>query len=254
MAKISIVTIVKDHAKGLSDTFSSLTNQSFQDWEMIIVVGESRDLTLTTAQNLKLMDVRVRVITQTGLGIYTAMNEGTENARGEFIWFMNAGDEFAGSEVLESGFEAISVSDVGLVIGGWQIQSKNRYRVFSYSPRKISTLYFAFSRRGGCHQAMIFRTDQLRELGGYISSYRLANDFELILRVIKCYEAIRVPQVYATVEPGGVSQKGIFLVHTEKNQIRRAFFRSRTINLMSLVWTFAAKSKLLFRQILNAHN
>lgn len=253
MPKISIVTIVKDHARGLTETYKSVTKQSFEDWEMLIVVGQSSDSTLSVAQSIGSMDTRVRVVAQTGLGIYAAMNEGVEHALGEFVWFMNAGDEFAENEVMNCGLQLILDFQVGLVIGGCQIRDLNSYRVYSFSSRKVSPLQFSFSRRGGCHQSMIFKTDIIRDLGGYVDEYKLANDFELILRVIDKAGAVRVPQVFATVEPGGVSELGILLVLKEKNQIRNAFFNSKWIDLMSLIWTFAAISKNITRRQLNKH-
>jgi putative colanic acid biosynthesis glycosyltransferase len=249
--KVSIVTIVKDHAGGLSNTYESLAKQLFEDWEMIIIVGQSRDSTLNVAQALQHLDNRVRAIAQSGLGIYTAMNQGIENSLGEYVWFMNAGDRFASNEVVKHAIALISVSQVGLVIGGSQITKENFSKIYSFPARKVSVFNFSFSRRGGCHQAMIFKSDIIRELGGYATDYKLANDFELILKVIQRAGAIRVPMVFATVEPGGVSELEILLVLEEKNHIRSAFFQRKSILLLSLIWTYAAVSKNVFHRHFN---
>jgi len=248
---VSIVTIVKNHAAGLSNTYKSTASQDFSDWEMLVVVGNSNDSTLATAQEIKSNDARVQVIEQNGLGIYTAMNQGIEKARTDLIWFMNAGDEFADATALGVGVQAILNANVGLVIGGYKIAVEGNHRVFSFASKPISTLHFAFTRRGGCHQAMIFRTEILRDLGGFTCNFRLANDFELVLKVIERAGAIRVPDVFAKVEPGGVSDQGILLVHREKNQIRKLFFKSHGINLLSLTWALMASSKIIVRQALN---
>jgi putative colanic acid biosynthesis glycosyltransferase len=249
--KVSIVTIVQDHAGGLSNTYESLATQLFEDWEMIIIVGKSRDSTLNVSHALQHLDKRVRVIAQSGIGIYTAMNQGIENSLGEYLWFMNAGDEFASNEVLSTAIGLISVSQVGLVIGGSQITKENFTKIYSFPPRNVSAFNFSFSRRGCCHQAMIFKSDIIRELGGYVTDYKLANDFELILRVIQRAGATRVPMVFATVEPGGVSELGILLVLEEKNHIRSAFFQRMSISLLSLMWTYAAISKYVFYRQFN---
>jgi glycosyltransferase involved in cell wall biosynthesis len=217
---------------------------------MLVVVGNSSDSTLATAQEIKSKDARVQVIEQNGLGIYTAMNQGIEQARTDLIWFMNAGDEFADVTALNVGIQAMFNANVGLVIGGYKIADEGNHRVFSFASKPVSTLDFAFTRRGGCHQAMIFRTEILRELGGFTSNFRLANDFELVLKVIERTGAIRVPDIFAKVEPGGVSDQGILLVHREKNQIRKLFFQNFGINLASLTWTLMASSKVVLRQTL----
>lgn len=250
MPSVSIVTVVKDHAVGLSNTYESAASQNFRDWEMLVVVGISSDSTLATALDLESRDSRVHVVEQNGLGIYTAMNEGIEKAHTDLIWFMNAGDKFAGRTVLAIGVQAMLNSTAGLVIGGYEIESDADHQFFSFASKTISTLNFAFTRRGGCHQAMIFRTNILRELGGFTSNFRLANDFELVLKVIDRDGAIRVPDIFARVEPGGVSDKGILLVHKEKNQIRKVFFNNFGVDLLSLLWTFLASSKILIRQSL----
>ena len=69
MQKISIITVVKDHAAGLIGTFESIQGQEFQEWEMIIVVGKSSDKTLETAMALKEVDTRIRVLKQDGFDL-----------------------------------------------------------------------------------------------------------------------------------------------------------------------------------------
>ena len=76
MAKVSVITIVKDNLIGLRNTHESLLRQSFSDWEMIIVVGDSSDGTLTFARTLQREDSRICLIEQKGVGIYEAMNDG----------------------------------------------------------------------------------------------------------------------------------------------------------------------------------
>jgi len=251
VALVSIVTIVKDHALGLRETFSSLIGQDHNDWEMIIVVGDSRDSTLEAAREIESKDFRVRVIEQSGLGIYSAMNEGIQNSHGEFSWFMNAGDKFSDSHVLGVAVDEIFRSNAGLVIGGYRIAGGNDNQVFSYPQREMTALIFAFLRRGGCHQAMIFRTQYLRQIGGFDPVYRFASDFDLVLRVISLAGATRVPEVYATIEPGGVADQNIFSVHREKHLIRKVVFdRKLTVVALSWTWTIAARMKITIRRLL----
>lgn len=250
MALVSVITIVKDHAAGLQETFRSLVEQECDDWEMLIVVGKSIDSTYEIARNYANSDRRIKVIEQSGLGIFQAMNQGIENARGEFIWFMNAGDRFADSQVLRVAVEEISKSKVGVVIGGYRIGGTVGGKTYSNSRKSISDLTFAFSRRGGCHQAMIFRTSLVKELGGYSAEYSLNSDFDLVLKVIRRYGALRVPLTFAEVETGGTADQNIFKVHREKHQIRRTYFGFiNPIILLSWAWTFAARTKIIIRRI-----
>ena len=132
MAKVSVITIVKDNLNGLKNTHESLLSQSFLDWEMIIVVGDSSDGTLTFARTLQSEDPRLRLIEQKGTGIYEAMNEGLGIAVGIYTWFMNAGDKFTSDTILKAAVDEVTKNDFGLVIGSHQIQGstqnfKNRW-------------------------------------------------------------------------------------------------------------------------------
>lgn len=251
MALVSIITIVKDHALGLRETVSSVAEQEHNDWEMLIVVGASKDSTLQTAREIATKDFRIKVIEQSGLGIYGAMNEGIQNAVGEFSWFMNAGDKFTDARVLAAAVDEITRAKVGLVIGGYRIDGGNKKQVYSYPKKEITALDFAFQRRDGRHQAMIFRTENLRQIGKYDLAYPFASDFDLVIKVIKLTRATRVPEIYATIEPGGVADQNIFSVHREKHQIRKAVFRGNlSVIALSWAWTIAARMKITLRRLL----
>jgi len=251
VASVSVITIVKNHAAGLAATHQSLLEQSFNDWEMVIVIGESSDATLAVAKDLQRIESRILLIEQSGSGIYGAMNEGLAAASGEFTWFMNAGDKFASTSTLVQAVGHISQNKVGAVIGGYRIESSSQNKTYSYPPRNITVLSFAFNRRGGCHQAMIFQTSVLKDLGGFDTSYSLAADFDLVLKVIQNSKASRVSEIYASIEPGGRADQGIFLVHNQKHKIRKDLLGGPVIFLASFLWTSLARMKIILRRMIN---
>ena len=248
MVKVSVVTIVKDHASGLARTHESLLGQDFVNWEMVIVVGASNDESLPFARELQLNDSRVRVIEQNGLGIYGAMNEGLTAATGEYIWFMNAGDRFASALALSHATGELEQRKAGMIIGGYQLETNLKAQTNRYPDGDVSILGFAFNRRGGCHQAMLFRRDAINAVGGFSTNYSLAGDFDLVLKVIKNEKAIRVSEVYALIEPGGRADQGIFLVHKQKHQIRKERLGGPHIVIASMLWTCLARIKIISRR------
>lgn len=250
MTIVTIVTIVKDNASGLLATFSSLEAQNHPDWEMIIVAAPSNDSTLESAEELVKRNPAIRIIKQNGLGIFSAMNDGIENALGEFIWFMNAGDKFAGPLVLGSALHGITNANVGILIGGYQIKGEVHTKQYSFRSKDLSAINFAFSRRGGCHQAMIFRTVHLKKLGGFNLDYKFNADFALVLEIIRLAGARRVSEVFADIEPGGFADQNIHSVHREKHTSRKNHFQSISVNFLSSTWTLAAKSKIQLRKVL----
>ena len=249
MPRVSVITVVKDDPSGLRTTHESLIGQTFNDWEMLIVAAPVQDETLDVAVEFQASDSRIHLHEQISTGIYGAMNEGITGADGEFIWFMNAGDTFASNLVLARAVEEFSNNRVGVLIGGYRILNGASNQIFSYPKGKVTVINFAFNRRGGCHQAMIFHAQVLKDIGGFNTAYALASDFDLVLKVIKKADARRVPEIYAAIEPGGRADQGIFLVHKEKHLIRRNLLGGPTILLASLLWTGLARTKIISRRV-----
>ena len=233
--KVSVVTIVKNHDKGLVATLDSLNSQSFSNWESIIVVGDSIDDTLKEAMSFKSGKTNVSIIPQKSSGIYQAMNEGIEASSGESIIFMNAGDIFSNSNALLEMFNTFQELNCGIVLGGFRVL--NQEKVLSFPKRRISSLRFAFNLRFGCHQAMIFSRKAVMHFSGYDTSFKLCADYKLVLQILREEGGFRVQNIFAAVEPGGVSDRSLFSVHSEKHQIRREFF-GKFIWFPSIIWKF----------------
>jgi glycosyltransferase involved in cell wall biosynthesis len=249
---VSIVTVVKNHEMGLLETFGSLQNQSFQEWEMLIVVGKSTDKTLEVSNSLRNLDSRVNVLEQSDSGIYEAMNLGLKNTTGLYVWFMNAGDLFFDLGTLSRALSEILKDPVGVLIGGYQVRHENSLAVYNFKSKRLSLRSFAYTRRGGCHQAMLFRSEDLKQIGGYDVRYSLASDFDLVLRVIKKAGARRVTELYASVEPGGQADTGIHLVHDQKHAVRQENLVGIMDYFASSLWTFLARNKIKIRNRLNS--
>ena len=100
-AKISIITITFQAEAYIQRTLDSVHAQGHRDqFEYIIVDGNSRDQTMSLIQNASIKpDV---LISENDKGIYDAMNKGLAKATGEYVMFMNAGDEFASDDTLKT--------------------------------------------------------------------------------------------------------------------------------------------------------
>jgi glycosyltransferase involved in cell wall biosynthesis len=96
---LSIITITYNAEQYLERTIQSIINQSVQDFEYIIIDGKSKDGTLKIAEKYK---NRVnKLISEPDKGLYDAMNKGLKNASGDFVWFMNAGDEINDKDIVQ---------------------------------------------------------------------------------------------------------------------------------------------------------
>ena len=111
---LSIITITYNAEQFLERTIQSILAQTDQDFEYIIVDGRSKDGTLLIASTYK---NRVnQLISEPDKGLYDAMNKGLKLAAGDFVWFMNAGDEINDKEtvsrIVNVARESLPVPDV----------------------------------------------------------------------------------------------------------------------------------------------
>jgi glycosyltransferase involved in cell wall biosynthesis len=207
MIAVSIITVVKDNAVGLSKTLESALAQDFLDWELLIVYGQSKDDTYKVASYFCNLDSRFSLIEQRDAGIYEAMNIGIGASNADYLWFMNSGDQFYSIRTLSDGHAAISNSQVGFVVGGYRIEGDRR--IFQQSDGKLTDLKFALSRRGACHQAMIFRKDSVIAAGGFDTKFRLAADYKMCIAILKDSGAAKIHEIFAKMEPNGLSDQNL---------------------------------------------
>ena len=92
--KVSIIIPMFRCESYVNTLLSSLLAQDFQDFEIICVIDGSPDNTLTLAQEFSKKDERIRVIPKEHGGAGTARNAGMDNARGDYLMFLDADDEF----------------------------------------------------------------------------------------------------------------------------------------------------------------
>ena len=87
---ISIITAVKNGEKHLEECFESLQNQSYKNFEHIVIDGGSTDRTLEIINNHK---SKIKFSSsQKDEGIYDGFNKGMEQASGEYLGFLNSDD------------------------------------------------------------------------------------------------------------------------------------------------------------------
>jgi glycosyltransferase involved in cell wall biosynthesis len=89
---LSVITIVYNNARDIDRTLLSVLNQIYDGIEYIVVDGASNDGTL---EIIKRYESRIaKLISEKDKGIYDAMNKGLALATGDYVIFMNSGDEF----------------------------------------------------------------------------------------------------------------------------------------------------------------
>lgn len=243
-ARVTVVTIAKDNPTGLLQTIMSVMSQQCEAWCLFLVVPHESKETYEIAQRYVEND-QIHIFEDSGVGIYEAMNLACRNVRTDYVWFLNAGDLFYSETSLQMGLEFIESKKADLIIGKHSILGGGELpiAISKNQARNIGRWRFAFNRKIGCHQAMIFRSSSVLEFGGYSEKYRLAADFELALKVISKGNSYLASSRFVIVEPGGLADRNLSQVYTEKHLIRKSIFDSRIVTLMSVIWNCLATGK-----------
>src|SRR5574344_525947 len=96
--KLSIITINNNDAAGLEKTIKSIINQTFTDYEYIIIDGGSTDESVEVIK--KYTEHIDYWVSEPDKGIYNAMNKGINQTEGEYLNFLNSGDTYYDNNVL----------------------------------------------------------------------------------------------------------------------------------------------------------
>lgn len=239
--QISIVTVVYNGAKTLRRTIESIVPQLCGDIEYLIIDGGSNDGTVEIIREHE--KYLAYWISEPDRGIYDAWNKGIDASRGRFISFLGADD------VLEPGAlmayidcirrspdieywssRAVLGGQHGRVVGKpWHWPEFRRYMIVS-------------------HVGSLHRRDLYAHYGRYDASFRIAGDYEFLLRAGNNLKAGFVNAVTVTMGTDGISNQQAL---SALNETRRAKISthacSKLVAAIDYIW---ANIKLLLRRLL----
>ena len=116
---VSIVIPVYNAQRFIEDTVRSVSNQTFQDWELILVDDGSEDESSAIIDHLAEKEERIRAVHLTGGGAAVARNTGTKQARGRYLAFLDA-DDLWESTKLEEELKLMRKKDAAFVFTGYE--------------------------------------------------------------------------------------------------------------------------------------
>lgn len=203
MKKLSVITVVYNDVKNIRRTMLSVLNQSFQSIEYIVIDGGSKDGTWDIILEYK--DQLAHCLSEQDQGIYDAMNKGLALATGEFVIFMNSGDEFYDLNTVNAVFESADQADIyygetEMYDNNWQSLGQRRHAV----PSNFTWKSFKYGMNIS-HQAIYIRRS-LTSL--YDLKYKYSSDIDWILKAAKKSKLnINTHRYVAKYLVGGMSKK-----------------------------------------------
>jgi len=199
---LTVITVVYNNARDIERTIQSIVNQTYTNIEYIVIDGKSTDGTLQIIERYK--EHIAQLLSEKDKGIYDAMNKGLQLATGDYVIFMNSGDEFFESTTVEKVFDTAPDADIyygetEMVNDARESLGRRRHKI----PEKFSWRSFKYGMSVS-HQAIYIR----RSLTGlYDSRYQLSADIDWILNAAKkAKKIVRVEGYVAKYLVGGMSK------------------------------------------------
>jgi len=201
--KISIITVVFNAESLIEKTIHSVINQSYKNIEFIIIDGASNDNTLIIID--KYRTAIQQLISEKDRGIYDAMNKGLKTASGEYVLFLNAGDELYERNTLELIFANNRTADI--YYGNTAVVD---FEGRTLADRRLSPpekLTWKSLKMGMCVSHQSFIAKRLL-CDFYDTNYKIASDIDWVIKVLKQSDTIvNTHQYISKFLVGGTSAK-----------------------------------------------
>lgn len=210
--KISVVTVAWNAARTIRHTVESFLEQTHLDAELLVIDGASTDETLSIVARYD--DPRILVISEPDHGLYDAMNKGLRSFSGDAVGFLNADDRYCDRNALAEIAHALASHDA--VTGNLDFVADHESRRIVRRWRGSAFRPGAF-RRGWmpAHPTFYMRRDLAERTGLFDTSYRIAADYDYMLRSLELgagSEALHVAHldsVLVHMLAGGTSTSGL---------------------------------------------
>lgn len=208
--QITILMSIYNGARWVEDAIQSILNQTFTDFEFIIVNDGSQDRSLEIIKRFATRDPRIVVIDKHNTGLADSLNQGIKHAKGAWIARIDA-DDLCAPDRLRMQY-GLAQADSSLVLIGSGLQEIDEYghpgKTYRYPAShnallgRLTTMRPFFG-----HSSAFYRADIVKVLGGYRPCIKRSEDFDLWLRFSEVGKiaCLGTPLVKIRKHPGQIS-------------------------------------------------
>lgn len=241
---VTIVTITYNLKKNNREVFfrqcvESVRNQNYKNIEHLVIDGASKDGTIDLIKEYADMGW-VKFFSESDRGVYDAMNKGLARAEGKYITFLNSDDYYQNSDAVGISVNALESTGSDYSFADTQGINAENNKPLDIWKGNISRLPFG---NHYCHQSMFIKTDVLRELGGFDTSYRVSADSELMVKLASLNKKhVYIPQCIVSYRSGGLSNKHILETRKEHSEVFYKFLGKKeglSAKDCYLLWNFS---------------
>jgi glycosyltransferase involved in cell wall biosynthesis len=161
--------------KLLSKALDSVLEQSYHDYEVIIMDGLSSDNTFELAQKYAEGNPQIKIFREKDTGIYDAMNKAVKISQGKFLFFLGSDDVFYDDKVLKNVAEAISKKKTDVIYGNVFSTRFNGLYDGEFTIKKLMS-------KNICHQAIFLNKSVFDKIGDFNLKYKIHSDYDHNIR------------------------------------------------------------------------
>jgi len=208
--KLSIITVVFNRVRTIADAVRSLHAQTYPDFEHVVQDGGSTDGTIELLGELA--DPRTRLVSARDGGIYDGLNRAMARCSGDYVGLIHSDDMLAHPDVLANVMHELERSGADALYGDLDYVSADnpdriirRWRAGHYRPELL--------KRGWMppHPTLFIRRELCEQLGHYDTGYRIAADYDAIVRWFSSpgFSAAYLPETLVKMRVGGESNQSL---------------------------------------------
>jgi glycosyltransferase involved in cell wall biosynthesis len=243
--KLSIIIPCLNQTTNLIECLKSISNQTFNSYEIIVVDGASED---NVDFFLQPLPSNLKFVSEPDLGIFDAMNKGVSLAEGDWLYFMGVDDYFYDSDVLKSLIPLFDTKSIKLIIGQIVYRYSNEDSIFIKKNKGLIKPIWSkkiWIRNTLPHQGIFYHNSIFKEKC-YDINYRVLGDYAFNLNLWKSQVPILISKnVIATCGTQGFSKKYNLALYKEEILLKT---KASSFALMP-VFTFLALAKFGLKKI-----
>ena len=212
MPLISVIIPAYNAEKTIQETIESVVNQTFSDWELIVINDGSQDRTVDVVSQIT--DPRIKVFSYSNAGAPASRNRGFDNSLGQFIAFLDADDLWT-TDKLESQLNALQLHPEAAVAYSWTNYIDESGNFLKQGGHIICNgdVYSKLLVRNFLENGSnpLIKREAINEVGGFDESLKGGQDWELYLRLGEKYHfvAVEKPQILYRVSSNSISSNTI---------------------------------------------
>jgi glycosyltransferase involved in cell wall biosynthesis len=222
MINLSIVTVCLNAEKSIEKTLDSILEQTYKDYELIIIDGASTDHTIHIINDkIRIFEskgITIKFISEKDNGAYDAMNKGALLATARWITFMNADDYYLENNVLDKVFSEENIENYDIVYGN-TIMNKYGKRILEKA-KEIGTIthHIPF-----CPQAAFVKT-LIQNKYQFDTKYSISADYKFFLNLYyENYKFRKINIDIAMFNFGGLSNRNIKKTYSEDVAVKMEY-------------------------------